>query len=141
MSEEVLKRLGLSRDVVKLHTELLGWNNPTPYSEDGGDDLQLEENNEDEPKAEYNYKSGDSYRKTAQRIKVNDLWLKARYLEGYSPSLLSGLLNVSEESVRKRLRKAEFLNPKGKCGPQEKSKKKHLCSNSPNRLATRWRCL
>ena len=90
----ILKSLGLNAKEVR---ESLGSRKP-----------------EAEVQAEPRYLQAEGQRRMRERLSKYLGFIYARYLEGYSPKVISNILCVSEESVRSRLRNKGFF---GKSGP------------------------
>jgi DNA-directed RNA polymerase specialized sigma24 family protein len=69
-----------------------------------------------------NYLDVEDQRRIRRRLKEYSKFIIARYMEGYDPLTICLLLNVSEESVRSRLRKADLFNSKGPGRPKKTQK-------------------
>ncbi len=103
MSEDVLKKVGLTRSQVKEVTGL-------PEEPDILDCRVVHKN----------YLCGSDQRRIRKRMKFYSTFIVARYLEGWHPGTISRLLSVSEESVRGTLRKKGVFS-KNKAGRPPKS--------------------
>ena len=66
-----------------------------------------------------NYLDVEDQRRIRRRLKIYSKFIIARYMEGYEPATISLLLNVSEESIRSRLRKADLFNSTGPGRPKK----------------------
>jgi DNA-directed RNA polymerase specialized sigma24 family protein len=70
-----------------------------------------------------NYLDVEDQRRIRRRLKEYSKFIIARYMEGHEPSIICLLLNVSEESVRSRLRKAGLFNSEGPGRPKKNQKR------------------
>ena len=115
---KVLESLGLTAEEVR---DMLGSNEPD--AEQGGVP---------------NYLQAEGQRRMRARLIKHTGFIYARFLEGYSPRIISNMLCVSEESVRSRLRKKGFFCKSGPGRPKTTSRKlpKRLCI-SPTSPLTR----
>ncbi len=66
-----------------------------------------------------NYLDVEDQKRIRRRLKEYSSFIIARYMDGYDPSTISLFLNVSEESVRSRLRKADLFNSTGPGRPKK----------------------
>lgn len=66
-----------------------------------------------------NYLDVEDQRRIRRRLKEYSQFILARYAEGYDPLQISLFLNVSEESIRSRLRKAGLFNSTGPGRPKK----------------------
>lgn len=87
--EQILRELGLSTEEVRA-----AFNVKTPEKE--------------KPKKNYLYSYGQ--KKIRKRVKDYERMIFSRFVQGMPPLIIAKLLNVSEETVRLRLRKAGFFN-------------------------------
>ena len=112
----ILENLGLNIDEVR---DTLGSRKP-------------EASEEVKPK----YLQAEGQRRMRKRLSECAGFIYARYLEGYSPKMISNMLCVSEESIRSRLRKKGFFGKKGPGRPKGSSRKlpKRLCISPPSPL-------
>ena len=64
-----------------------------------------------------NYWYGPSQKQISTRLSCNEKWIVSQYLiKKRKPEVIAKLIGVSVESVRKRLRKLNLFNSKGKAG-------------------------
>ena len=114
----ILKSLGLSAEEVR---ESLGSSGPQA-----------------EARKEPRYLQAEGQRRMRERLNSYLGFIYARYLEGYSPKIISNMLCVSEESVRSRLRNKGFFGKSGPGRPKtsDRTLPKRLCI-SPTSPLTR----
>lgn len=97
---QVLKKIGLSAGRVRV---LLGTPQPTNVSE--------------VPKKYPNYWYGPNQKQISRRLAACEKWIVAQFLiKKRKPETIAQLIGVSNESVRKRLRKLKLFNSNGKAG-------------------------
>jgi hypothetical protein len=97
MSEDILKKLGLTKEGVR---KALGFPE-APVAEVRA----FKEINR-------KYLYGSDQKRVRIRMKEYETFIAARYLEGWHPGSISRILNVSEESVRNKLRKHSLFQKK-----------------------------
>lgn len=102
---EILKKLGLTKEQVR---QALGM----PESP------VIQVTTTSDPSRKYLY--GSDQKRMRRRMKEYETFIAARYLEGWHPGSIARILNVSEESVRSRLRKLKMFN-KGSVGRPSRS--------------------
>lgn len=102
---EILKKLGLTKEQVR---QALGM----PESP------CIQVTTTSDPNRKYLY--GSDQKRMRRRMKEYETFIAARYLEGWHPGSIARILNVSEESVRSRLRKLKMFN-KGSVGRPSRS--------------------
>ena len=61
------------------------------------------------PKPPPKYLNAHDQARAHRRLKLYEGFIHARFLEGYHPGTIARVLNVSEEAVRARLRKADYF--------------------------------
>jgi len=86
---------------------------------------------EDRPKTvveKKNYLFAQDQRRIRRRLKQYNNFITARFYEGYRPSKIAKMLNVSEESVRSRLRKQKMFGQNKKAGRPKNRSSKQSCS-------------
>ena len=76
-------------------------------------------------------------RRMRRRLTKHNEFILCRYLEGYHPKTISRLLNVSEESVRSRLRKMGMFKREGKVGRPKAGSSKQYDWNGPKPVLAR----
>jgi|TARA_R110002167_G_scaffold116416_1_gene291504 DNA-directed RNA polymerase specialized sigma24 family protein len=97
---DFLAKLGLTKDFVR---SSLGTTDES---------IPIEEKNR-------NYLDVLDQRRIRRRLKEYSKFIIARYAEGYDPTKIALFLNVSEESIRSRLRKAGLFNSEGPGRPKK----------------------
>jgi DNA-directed RNA polymerase specialized sigma24 family protein len=70
-----------------------------------------------------NYLDVEDQKRIRRRLKEYSAFVLARYMDGHDPLTISLLLNVSEESVRSRLRKADLFNSEGPGRPKKNQRR------------------
>jgi len=63
-----------------------------------------------------NYLYAIDQRRIRRRLNKSQIFIEARFFEGYRPRTIAKMLGVSEESVRSRLRKKGAFGKKGRPG-------------------------
>ena len=88
--------------------------------------------NEEKPETvieKKNYLCASDQRRIRRRLKAYKNFIIARFKEGYKPKQIASMLNVSEESVRSRLRKANLFGQSKKAGRPKNKSSKQSCSH------------
>lgn len=76
-----------------------------------------------------NYLCASDQKRIRRRLKAYKNFIIARFKEGYRPKQIALMLNVSEESVRSRLRKANLFGKDKKAGRPRSKASKQSCSH------------
>ena len=87
---------------------------------------------EDKPKTvveKKNYLFAQDQRRIRRRLKEYKNFIIVRFMEGYKPKQIAKMLNVSEESVRSRLRQQKLFGKNKKAGRPKNRSSKQSCSH------------
>ena len=76
-----------------------------------------------------NYLCASDQKRIRRRLREYKNFIIARFKEGYRPKQIALMLNVSEESVRSRLRKANLFGKDKKAGRPKNKSSKQSCSH------------
>ena len=76
-----------------------------------------------------NYLSAQDQKRIRRRLKNYANFIVARFFEGYKPKQIANMLNVSEESIRSRLRNKKLFGQNKKAGRPKNKPSKLSCSN------------
>ena len=109
MNDPILEALGLTKEGVRKTFNL-----PEPESRE---------------ETSNNYLFAGDQRRMRRRMKNYHKFILVRYLEGYPPKAIAGMLVVSEEAVRSRLRKAGMFRNLGRPGRPKRKLANKSCSS------------
>ena len=108
MNNYILEALGLTKDQVQ---KALG---------SGGGEKTIV--------SKKNYLSAQDQRRIRRRLKSYANFIVARFFEGYKPKQIANMLNVSEESIRSRLRNKKLFGSNKKAGRPKNTPSTQSCS-------------
>ena len=76
-----------------------------------------------------NYLFAQDQKRIRRRLKQYKNFIVARFMEGYKPKQIAKMLNVSEESIRSRLRQQKLFGKNSKAGRPKSKPSKQSCLN------------
>jgi hypothetical protein len=109
VSDHILESIGLSKDQVQ-----------KAFGQGPSEKITIEKKN---------YLFAADQRRIRRRLKRHKGFILARFAEGYKPKQIAGMLNVSEESIRSRLRQADLFGRGKRAGRPKRKSSKQSCLN------------